>query len=70
MKKEIREKLIEIVKQDIYKEVYEELNLQEVKQELLNTAAWAKTEALKKYTDERVYSEITEKIRKELLSKL
>lgn len=70
LKKEIREKLIEIVKQDIYKEVYEELNLQEVKQELLNTAAWAKTEALKKYTDERVYSEITEKIRKELLSKL
>ena len=70
LKKEIAEAFIQDIKSDLYKEIYEELNLPEVKKQLLATAVWAKTEALKKYTDERVYADITEKIRKELLSKL
>ena len=70
LKKEIAEAFIQDIKSDLYKEIYEELNLPEVKKQLLATAEWAKSEALKKYTDERVYAEISEKIRKELLSKL
>lgn len=70
LKKEIAEAFIQDIKSDLYKEIYEELNLPEVKKQLLATAEWAKMEALKKYTNDRVYAEISEKIRKELLSKL
>jgi len=70
LKKEITDKFILELKGSLYKDIYEELNLPEVKKQLLATAEYAKNEALNKYTNEQVYKEITEKIRKELVSKL